>query len=209
MNMLAEILRKGRERRADGERGATPIEILAGLVLLGIIFSFIIVKFFSWRETTQDKGAQGNLRNAALAAESIYTTEGNYGTAATLTAAPTNCNDVGGAKNLNCIEPSLEFIAATINATNLSGGDTIHVQVSNANSTPSGVNQVLTLTTVSDSGRIWCQQIVADDGFGTGPNAREVGTYFGGGNRPSTWNNNACAGGPTGTSSATGWRSKF
>lgn len=174
MQRIAHIFKEGRERRMRGERGATPIEILAGLVLLGIIFSFVIVKFFSWRETTQDKGAQSNIRNATLAAESVYTSAGDYGTAAVLTAARTAavCDGVDGNKNLNCVEPELTFTSTATALTK--GGKEIFVSVADAE----GPRQVITFATWSSTGRMWCARVVSDDGY-----TQDVGTYYGGGNK--------------------------
>lgn len=187
LSMFQRALRDGRERRLHGERGATPIEILAGLVLLGIIFSFIIVKFFSWRETTQDKGAQAKLRNGMLAAESIYTTQQNY--IGNVIAGPGGaaCATTDGPKILACIEPALSWTAAAMSATvPASGGKDVHVNVTNTAggapapagtlAAPSPDAQAITLTARSESGRLWCMKTISDDAAGA-----VVGTTFGGG----------------------------
>lgn len=193
MFTMARKMRESQKARLNGERGATPIEILAGLVLLGIIFSFIIVKFFSWRETTQDKGAQAKLRDATLAAESIYTTQQNYvGNVIAPAAAPTaaDCQGLNGAKLLGCIEPALSWTSAAMTATlPAAGGKEVHVNVTSAAgaapapagtlAAPSPDAQAITLTTRSESGRLWCMKTISDDAGGT----VVVGTTFGGGSQ--------------------------
>lgn len=191
LKSIRRALQEGDERRKNGERGATPIEILAGLVLLGIIFGFIIVKFFSWRETTQDKSAQTNLRNASLAAESIYTLEHNYiGANIAAAATPAICDGVDGAKRLNCVEPELVFQTATTGMT--PGDNRVLVAVSNVGSSPSGANQVIQFTTWSATGRMWCLKVVSDDGATGAGNT--VGTHFGGGGKAAAATNlTSCA----------------
>lgn len=150
------IIQKIKESR---DRGATPLEILAGLVLLGIIFGFLIVKFFGWRESTQDKGAQGQLRSALLAAETVYQQEADYlGTA----------NDAVAA--LQAVEPEINFDDdGTVTA-----GEVEVTTGANLGSSSADDGQAIMFQAISDSGNSFCILSIADS-----PTMSDVGTYYG------------------------------
>lgn len=139
---------------AGRDRGATPLEILAGLVLLGIIFGFLIVKFFGWRENTQDKGAQTTLRNALLAAETVYQQENDY---------LGSGGDAGDA--LGAVEPEITFDDDT-GYDGSQGEDSNVVYVDAAADT-------IEMTVVADSGNHFCVLSVADS-----DDLADIGTFY-------------------------------
>jgi len=86
-------------RRLQGERegGFTLIELMVVVLIIAILIATAIPTFLGARTRAQDRAAQASLRNALVAAKSIYTDTQSYATAE-------------GA-GLTAVEPSLTYKA--------------------------------------------------------------------------------------------------
>ena len=86
-------------RRLQGERegGFTLIELMVVVLIIAILIAIAIPTFLGARTRAQDRAAQASLRNALVAAKSIYTDTQSYATA-----------EGGG---LTAVEPSLTYQA--------------------------------------------------------------------------------------------------
>jgi type IV pilus assembly protein PilA len=86
-------------RRLQGERegGFTLIELMVVVLIIAILIAIAIPTFLGARTRAQDRAAQASLRNALVAAKSIYTDTQSYATAE-------------GA-GLTAVEPSLTYKA--------------------------------------------------------------------------------------------------
>jgi len=86
-------------RRLQGERegGFTLIELMVVVLIIAILIAIPIPTFLGARTRAQDRAAQASLRNALVAAKSIYTDTQSYATAE-------------GA-GLTAVEPSLTYKA--------------------------------------------------------------------------------------------------
>ena len=151
---------------AGRDRGATPLEILAGLVLLGIIFGFLIVKFFGWRQNTQDKGAQTTLRNALLAAETIYQADQNY-------LGEGGATDADAVAALTGVEPEVTFDEIANIDFDVKDPNIVYVDATTAPTADVDSGQAIEMYAISDSGNAFCVLSVADSDTIT-----DVGTYY-------------------------------
>jgi type IV pilus assembly protein PilA len=82
---------------SDPEGGFTLIELMVVVLIIAILIAIAIPTFLGARTKAQDRAAQASLRNALVAAKSIYTDKQSYATAE-------------GA-GLTAVEPSLTYKA--------------------------------------------------------------------------------------------------
>ena len=69
MNKFKALLR-------EDDKGYTPLEVLGTLFLIGILVSFLIVRFLGWRDSANDRKAQATARTVVLSAEGVYQDDG-------------------------------------------------------------------------------------------------------------------------------------
>ena len=89
-------------RRLQGERegGFTLIELMVVVLIIAILIAIAIPTFLGTRTRAQNRAAQASLRNALVAAKSVYTDKQDYGQAIR----------TAGADPLESVEPSLDYL---------------------------------------------------------------------------------------------------
>jgi type IV pilus assembly protein PilA len=97
-----------RRRQGEREGGFTLIELMVVVLIIAILIAIAIPTFLGARSRAQDRAAQANLRNALVAAKSIYTDSQDYSKAVKISAA----NDP-----LKNVEPSLSYQLASAAST--------------------------------------------------------------------------------------------
>jgi type IV pilus assembly protein PilA len=65
-------------KRTGDERGFTPIELIVGVLAIGILLTVAVPTFVGARSRSQDGAAKSSLRNALTAANVIYTDTMDY-----------------------------------------------------------------------------------------------------------------------------------
>jgi type IV pilus assembly protein PilA len=125
------------------------------VLIIGILIAIALPTFLGARERAQNRAAQSSLRNALVAAKTLYTDNDDYATA-----------DDAAATGLPSVEPSLTY--SQVQST---GPNNVSVHIDDALN--AGDAQVWAAAALSESGKCFW---IKDVAVGT-PGA---GTYFGG-----------------------------
>ena len=74
---MKDSLHRARARRDKGDRGSTMIELVVGVVIIGVLVAIAVPVYMNYRKGAANKSAESDVRGAVSAVEQYYTENGN------------------------------------------------------------------------------------------------------------------------------------
>jgi type IV pilus assembly protein PilA len=136
---MQQWLRRMRDERAAGDRGFTLIEVLAVVVIIGILVAIAVPLYMNYRKGAANKSAESDVRGAITAVEQYYAENFNQ--------FPDTATNSGPGVKLDLAAKTVNGVVGKQQTITVSPGNTIALQNNTADYVICGMN--------SDGGTIY------------------------------------------------------